>query len=260
MQTGLLTDGYSSSGSHGSSSLRDLDLGEHIYKPKWHKLLDAVVHALVSRLRKASGKPLEQRDGGLAPQAFICEGDIDGFTTSSGREARAQVIEIFRPFIDSLDLNEKDTGAVIIGLHFFMQREGLPAAPSTWRILAIAAILSTLQLMFRSSHKGRSAREKLLASIEGWCSKPRATAACEALTDWLPPADIIQHFESEGLRTRKREGSSSGDTDSSIQSGSGEQARGESASSDSRQGNLRQQAVVLRGRPDDDDDCGVASI
>lgn len=243
MQIGHLTD---SSG----SSIRDLDQGEHIYKPKWHKLLDAVVHALVSRLHKSRGRPLEQSDGGLAPQAFICEGDIDGITTSSGREARAQVTEIFRPFIDSLDLTEKDTGAVIIGLHFFMQREGLPAAPSTWRILAIAAILATLQLMFRNSHKGRSAREKLLASIEGWCPKPRATAACEALTQWLPPADIIQHFEAEGLRTRKRDGSSSGDTDS----------RGESASSESPQGNPRQQAAALRVHPEDDDECGVASI
>lgn len=263
MQTGPLADGGSSGGSHGSSSLRDLDHGEHIYQPKWHKLLDAVAHALVSRLQKTSGKSLEQRDGGLAPHAFICEvGDIDGFTTCSKREARVQVIDILRPFIDALDLNEKDTGAVIIGLHFFMQREGLPTAPYTWRMLSIASILATLQLMFRSSHKARDAREKLLASIEPWCTEPRATAACDALTDWLPPADMINHFKSEGLRCRKREGSSSADTGSSgtIQSCSVEAARLEIASSSSQQGNLHQQTLAPLGRPDDSDDCGVASI
>lgn len=261
MQTG--GTGTSSSEGHdsGSSSYRDLDHGPHIYQPKWHKLLDAVAQALVSRIRKSADRPHARSDGGLAPDVFISGGgEAFNFTASSSREGRTHVIDTLRPLIDALDLSEKDTGAVLIGVHFFLQREGLPASPATWRVLAMAAILSTLQLVFRKSGKGESAREKLLGSVERWCARPRAEAACDALTEWMPAGDVVRCFEMD-VKGKKREGSSSSDTGDAASSGE-LAARGDGAApaSSGDQQRPQQHAEAAQGQADDGDECSVASI
>eukprot|EP00927_Polykrikos_kofoidii_P007805 TRINITY_DN13204_c0_g4_i1.p1 TRINITY_DN13204_c0_g4~~TRINITY_DN13204_c0_g4_i1.p1 ORF type:complete len:291 (-),score=22.58 TRINITY_DN13204_c0_g4_i1:79-918(-) len=152
--------------SEGGASQSDSQVGA----PRWDRLVKGAAASLTQRISKVVDEPSD-----VEWQVFVVPDACGGGTEND-------VYQCFKLMLEEIDLNEVDTGVVLIGAYHFLSEIDLPLSCQTWRGLTFTALLASLRIATVGAQRTKSS-EQMLSRVAHWWPREKAEHACSFFTN-----------------------------------------------------------------------------
>jgi len=156
----------------GRSQPPSSDVSSYLLRPKWHRLVMAVASVLASRTEADDDSHCVDTADTFCSM-FIHPDAVGGGTERDLRTCLTGWLEV-------LDLEDSDTGFVLLHAYHFLQTDDLPLSSRTWRPLMVTCILLAVEVVLGCTARDKEAKVKLQQHVAHWWSGPLAEGALRA--------------------------------------------------------------------------------